>query len=139
MTSGMVFHLATGGVAVGCPNNRPLALLSVADMLFAKLLSKRIAGAVCLHVQRHACRPGRGTLNPAQKMLGLCGNAPRQTTPRMPAFLKPQKLTTRYRTLFCSAASFIAESRIPPGQFFLFGYVLIGIQQCVLDHIGLEL
>ena len=77
---GMVVHLPNGGDTGDCSNCRPLTLLPVVDMsctsctlykLFAKLLSERIARAVCMHDQQDAFRPGRGTLNPLQNVLAV--------------------------------------------------------------------
>ena len=68
---GVVVHLPKGGDAGDCSNYRPLTLLPVVDKLFAKLLSDRIARAVCLHDQQYAFRPGRGTLNPLQNLLAV--------------------------------------------------------------------
>ena len=68
---GVVVHLPKGGGAGDCSNYRPLTLLPVIDKLFAKLLSDRIARAVCLYDQQYAFRPGRGTLNPLQNLLAV--------------------------------------------------------------------
>ena len=68
---GVVVHLPKGGDTGDCSNYRPLTLLPVIDKLFAKLLSKHIARAVCLHDQQYAFRPGRGTLNPLQNLLAV--------------------------------------------------------------------
>ena len=109
---GVVVHLPKGGDTGDCSNYRPLTLLPVVDKLFAKLLSERIARAVCLHDQQHSFRPGRGTLNPLQNLprRRFCGSAPRLTSlrPRMPAFSMLQKHMTSYRTLYYSTASFSA-------------------------------
>ena len=53
---GVVVHLPKGGDAGDCSDYRPLALLPVIDNLFAKLLSDRIARAVCLHDQQYTFR-----------------------------------------------------------------------------------
>ena len=68
---GEVVHLPKGGDIGDCSNYRHLTLLPVVDKRFAKLLSERIAHAVCLHDQQYAFRPGRGTLNPLQKLLAV--------------------------------------------------------------------
>ena len=68
---GVVVHLPKGGDAGDCSNYRPLKLLPVIDKLFAKLLSDRIARAVCLHDQQYAFPTGRGTLNPLQDLLAV--------------------------------------------------------------------
>ena len=74
---GVVVHLPKGGGTGDCSIYRLLTLLPVVGKLFAKLLSDRIARAVCLHDQQYAFRPGRGTLNPLQHLLAVV----RQRTP----------------------------------------------------------
>ena len=68
---GVVVHLPKRGDTGDCSNYRPLMLLPVVDKQFAKLLSERIARAVCLHDQQYALRHGRGTLNPLQSLLAV--------------------------------------------------------------------
>ena len=68
---GVVVHLPKGVDTGDYSNYRPLTLLPVVDKLFAKLLSERIARAVCLHDQQYAFCPGRGTRNPLQNLLAI--------------------------------------------------------------------
>ena len=68
---GIVVHLAKGDDGGDCSNYRPLILLPIIDKLFAKLLSDRISRVVCLHDQKYAFRPGRGTLNSLHNLLAV--------------------------------------------------------------------
>ena len=54
-----VVHNPERSDAGDCSNYKPLSLLPVVVNLFAKLLSERIALAVCLHDQHGAFRPCR--------------------------------------------------------------------------------
>ena len=84
-------HLPKGGDTGDCPSYRPLTLLPVVDKLFAKLLSERIARAVCLHDQQYAFRPGRGTLSPLQNLLAVVQQRTHANKATYACFLLPQQ------------------------------------------------
>ena len=100
---GIVVHLAKGGDGGDCPNYRPLTLLPIIDMMFARLLSERIARVVC------ACTTSnmRSDLAEAHSIRYTtcwqsCGNELKLTKPLMRVSLMRQKLMTLCRTLSCS-------------------------------------
>ena len=92
---GVVVHLPKGGNTGDCAHYRPLTLLPVVEELFAKLLSERIARAVCLHDQQYAFLPGRGTLNPLQNLLAVVWQRTQANKATYAFFFMPQKHMTQ--------------------------------------------
>ena len=133
---GVVVHVPEGGDTGDCFNSKPLTLLPVVDKLFAKLLSERIARAVCLLDQQYAFRPGRGTLNPLQNLLAVVRQRTLPSKAAYACFFIPQQHMTQYRTLCYSTAPFRSALWVQSLQFWLphvraATCILIGVQQGV--------
>ena len=70
----------TRGTALTTGHLRVYSLLLIVDKVFAKLLSERIASALCLHDQQYAFHPGSSSHYTT--CWQLCGNTPSLTKPR---------------------------------------------------------